>query len=1254
MSILRKRLFRSSAILIVLVLLVSNVGIAAVSGADEAALEPGANYGVIAEIEPGKVLGRNEDGIYMFKGIPYAKADRWEMPVKPQAWSELLNAQYVGPVSPQSTTGSGEYLSNPAYYVIDWSEQNFLNLNVWTPSMEQEAKKPVIVWIHGGGYTSGSSNELLLYDGKNLSEFGDAVIVSVNHRLNYLGYGVDLSAYGDEFKYSANAGHADLIMALEWVRDNITTFGGDASNVTIMGQSGGSSKVCQLMAMPAADGLFSKVIAMSSGSYSFSATKASAMNNTATLIRNLGLEGKPNEEIIETLQSMPYEDLAAACATARISSGAVVDNEYVMPNISRAAGKIDLMVGSVMGEMISGSATPYLGSYRNDSIMKSEAVYYNNNRFFVSDEDIYAKYVARYGANADTVIAAFRKAYPGHDLYDGLYTSSRNNNVANNFTNAGGTAYQYVMSYTFPLFGGIVPWHTGDLALFFRTMDTTTWFRGDEETADKVSRDAAGAVISFARTGNPSQDGLDWPAFTDEEKEIMVFDRESAVRKYADFDMDFQALVRSTALPNNVDLDAARAKAEAALKPGANYGVIAQIEPGKVLGRNEDGIYMFKGIPYAKADRWEMPVKPQAWSELLNAQYVGPVSPQSRTGSGEYLSNPAYYKIDWSEQNFLNLNVWTPSMEQEAKKPVIVWIHGGGYASGSSNELLLYDGKNLSEFGDSVIVSVNHRLNYLGYGVDLSAYGDEFKYSANAGHADLIMALEWVRDNITAFGGDASNVTIMGQSGGSTKVTQLMAMPAADGLFDKVIAMSSGSYSFGGTKAAAMNNTATLIRNLGLEGKPNEEIIETLQTMPYLELADACAAARISAGATVDNEYVLPNISRAAGKVDLMVGSCIGEMTSGSSTPYLGSYRNGSIIKNEAAYYANCRTYLTDEDIVNRYITRFGSRADAVMDAFRKAYPDHDLYDGLYTVSRNDNVANSFTAAGGTAYQYLTAYQFPLFGGILAWHTGDLPLYFRTNDTTSWFYGDKEVADKVSSDAAGAIISFARTGNPSQEDLEWPVFTQAKHETMIFDRESQAKNYHDRNLQQLLSNRAVPVVASVSVSTPTIVETLAANLAITVSGQNLAGEKLTAYLKVGDDLLYPTDVSSGTGRMAVANAPENGVYSLVVLVENWQSEGACDISVVPYNTGIWEANAYKDGGKLLIKFNENLVLKSAAKCVTIESAGYDARVLEDKQTVEVLGVDADALQANTAVVIKGVKYPTLFPSYSFTFTVRVP
>ena len=204
----------------------------------------------------GPVAGYIDDGVYIYKGIPYGKAERFMPPTDPEPWKEVRASRSYGPVSPHPVR-RGWYDDNQAF-AMHWDDgypdEDCLRVNVWTSHIKADAKMPVMVWLHGGGFSEGSSQEQAGYDGTNLARNHGVVVVSLNHRLNALGY-LDLSAYGAKYAYSGNVGMLDIVKALEWVKKNIASFGGDPANVTIFGQSGGGGKVSTLMAMPSAKGL---------------------------------------------------------------------------------------------------------------------------------------------------------------------------------------------------------------------------------------------------------------------------------------------------------------------------------------------------------------------------------------------------------------------------------------------------------------------------------------------------------------------------------------------------------------------------------------------------------------------------------------------------------------------------------------------------------------------------------------------------------------------------------------------------------------------------------------------------------------------------------------------------------------------------------------------------------------------------------------------------------------------------------------
>ncbi|MCM1416636.1 MAG: carboxylesterase family protein, partial [bacterium] len=274
----------------------------------------------LVETGSGKVRGYFYDGAFLFKGIPYAKAKRFHAPEPVEPWKEVLQATSYGYVCPlmELPKPDGELLVPHRYWVMN---ENCQNLNVWTPALD-DGKRPVMVWFHGGGYTEGSSIEQIAYEGGNMCKFGQVVVVSVNHRLNILGY-CDLSAFGEEYINSGNAGTDDLIAALKWVRDNIERFGGDPENVTIFGQSGGGAKVTALLQSPAADGLYARGINMSGviGEDILADGQGSGEKLGLALMEELGVSD------VRSLETVPYEKLAAAYL--KVTPALAQEGEYI-------------------------------------------------------------------------------------------------------------------------------------------------------------------------------------------------------------------------------------------------------------------------------------------------------------------------------------------------------------------------------------------------------------------------------------------------------------------------------------------------------------------------------------------------------------------------------------------------------------------------------------------------------------------------------------------------------------------------------------------------------------------------------------------------------------------------------------------------------------------------------------------------------------------------------------------------------------
>ncbi len=309
----------------------------------------------VVKLKDGTLRGLKEGKTCSFLGIRYAEAERFGPPKSVQPWSGIKNAQAWGPVCPipeQTTVGPDELVFPHRYWIAN---EHCQYLNVWTQNLTPAVKKPVMVWMHGGGFTNGSSIESYAYDGRSLSEFGDVVVVSVNHRLNILGT-LDLSAYGPQYANSRYTGTADLVVALQWVHDNIESFGGDPGNVMIFGQSGGGGKVVRMMHMPAAKGLFHKVSAQSGGNNTYRTTDPAAsikaqQTIAAHTLKNLNLTG----DQIDKLKTVPYPALIAAGAAALRSASeelgrplnweVIADDHYVMREFCDWADGIPLMAG---------------------------------------------------------------------------------------------------------------------------------------------------------------------------------------------------------------------------------------------------------------------------------------------------------------------------------------------------------------------------------------------------------------------------------------------------------------------------------------------------------------------------------------------------------------------------------------------------------------------------------------------------------------------------------------------------------------------------------------------------------------------------------------------------------------------------------------------------------------------------------------------------------------------------------------------
>ena len=477
---------------------------------------------------------------------------------------------------------------------------------------------------------------------------------------------------------------------------------------------------------------------------------------------------------------------------------------------------------------------------------------------------------------------------------------------------------------------------------------------------------------------------------------------------------------------------------------------VVQTKAGKVRGAIVEGNYIFRGVKYADAERFHMPHDVEPWEGVKEALVYGYNPPELNTVLAH--DEPYVPHYFWPENEHCQyVNIWTKSIDPSAKKPVMVWMHGGGWMGGSSVEIYSYDGENLAEYGDVVVVSLNHRLNVLGY-LDLSNYGEEYKNSVNVGLADLVAALKWIHENIENFGGDPGNVTIMGQSGGGGKVLSMLQTPAADGLFHKAI-MQSGGARLGFDPNARKTNQEfadMIVKNLGL----TKETIKQIETVSWYDLSAATIKAiwqcqqegkgRPSWGPISDGEYYFGNPAEYGWReeskhIPMIVGSNMGEFK---------CYAAFELEKSK-----NC---LTDEEADKLLTEELGDKKDAVVEAFKKAYPDHKVIDAIYTDTsmRSSLIAFCKDRAKNTdtpIYEYMFSFESDWDGGFPAWHNAEEPFMFHNARYIESAFVPGE-SDKLEDAVASSWLAFAKTGNPNNALIpEWKPVDKDSN-IMIFDR----------------------------------------------------------------------------------------------------------------------------------------------------------------------------------------------------------
>lgn len=488
---------------------------------------------------------------------------------------------------------------------------------------------------------------------------------------------------------------------------------------------------------------------------------------------------------------------------------------------------------------------------------------------------------------------------------------------------------------------------------------------------------------------------------------------------------------------------------------------VAKTTAGQVRGANADGVKVFKGVRYGASTegrRFMAPLPPQPWQGVADTLEFGNQSPQSRPTNVSLFRSWANPRA--ASEDLLFLNVWTPALRDGKKRPVLVWFHGGGFSTGSGASHA-YDGTHLARKGDVVVVTVNHRLNAFGYlylaGLSTDA---ALADSGNVGNLDMVLSLQWVRDNIAGFGGDPRNVLIFGESGGGAKVSTLMTMPSASGLFHRAV-VQSGSMIRAQTPEAATKGARAFMKVLGLEpGQVNE-----LRKLPLQKIADALNSlppdASVNFGPVLDGRSLPrhpfdPDAPPASAKVPLLVG------TNKDETTLLIGIRDASTFS------------ISWQDLPKRLgsFTQGLDAAQLIAD-LRKLHPQASASDLFFTVTTARNFRNNAIRqaelkskqGAAPAFLYELDWETPVDGG--KWkapHALDIGMIFDNVARSESMSGTSADAQKVSDAMSAAWLAFARTGNPG-----WPAYDAQKRATMVFDVQSKVVNDPHSEERKLLS-----------------------------------------------------------------------------------------------------------------------------------------------------------------------------------------
>ena len=505
---------------------------------------------------------------------------------------------------------------------------------------------------------------------------------------------------------------------------------------------------------------------------------------------------------------------------------------------------------------------------------------------------------------------------------------------------------------------------------------------------------------------------------------------------------------------------------------------VANTRYGKIRGYVDGGVFTFKGVPYgqntAGENRW-LPAKPPIpWKDEYPALIYGANCPQTLH---DWTRLEQVFLQDWDDgwqsEDMLKLNIWTPSLT--GSRAVMFYIHGGGFQFGSSYELPSHEGAQMARHHDVVQISVNHRLNGLGF-LDVSEIGGAgYEDSVNVGMTDLVAALKWVQENISNFGGDPDKVMIYGQSGGGGKVATLMGMPSAKGLFHRAAIQSGGGMANPADESKEF--ARQLVKQLGIG--PND--IAALQKLDWTALNDAADAAQRNMPLDPNAPFAIMPGPRRRFWTPTLDGRVINMRAFQDAAPEIS--KDVPLVVGSVSEEGNAMiSRPSEEEWRTNLMKAYGEdRGKALADAMKKAHPEKSVRTLSYmcggagilnAISIRNSVVNmaklKHDLNAAPVYTYYFSWQSPMLEDAGAWHTADLAFCFDNTKRCEQGTGNTPEAQALAKKMATAWANFARTGNPSQPGLTWEPTDPVRNKTMLWDNECKMVDDPEGELRKII------------------------------------------------------------------------------------------------------------------------------------------------------------------------------------------